>query len=164
MDLQQTTIDALKERFGAAILGEGEHAGQRWVYIPREHVVEILTHCRDALGFEMLMDQTCVDYLNQGTPERFCVVWQLYSMKHNAYFRLKAWVPEEDAEVPTASGIWKAANWAEREIYDMFGVRFRGHPDMRRLLLPFDYDGHPLRKDYPLQGRGERYNFPRYTK
>jgi NADH-quinone oxidoreductase subunit C len=157
-------IETIQSRFPEAFGGTGEHAGQKWVFVKRDRVVDALRTLRDEIPFEMLMDLTCVDYLNQGQPERFCVVYELYSLKHNEYFRVKSWVPEDDPEIDTASALWKSAPWAEREVWDMFGVSFRGHPDPRRILMPFDYPGHPLRKDYPLTGNGERQNFPRYVK
>jgi len=119
---------------------------------------------RDELGFDMLMDLTAVDYLNQGCPERFVMVYFLYSVQENTHFRVKAWVPEGEASIDTVSSVWAAANWAEREVFDMFGISFNGHPDLRRILLPEGYTGHPLQKDYPITGRGERHDFSKYEK
>jgi NADH-quinone oxidoreductase subunit C len=99
----------------------------------------------------------------EDVPERFAVVYQLTSLEHNARLRVKAYVPEEPCEIATATELWPAANWAEREVYDLYGIRFTGHPDLRRILMPENYQGHPLRKDYPLKGRGERDHFPKYT-
>lgn len=164
MDLQDRAIAAVQERFVSEFVGTGESAGQKWATVKRDRIVPILTMLRDDLGFDVLMDLTCVDWLNQGQPERFSIVYQLYSLRENQYFRLKTWVPESDPEIDTASGVWKSAPWAEREVWDMFGITFCGHPDLRRILLPFEYQGHPLRKDYPLIGQGERQNFPRYVK
>jgi NADH-quinone oxidoreductase subunit C len=93
---------------------------------------------------------------------RFAVVYELYSLEHNHRFRLKARVPEDDPRLPSAYGLWKSALWGEREAHDMFGVEFDGNPDMRRLLMPEDFPGFPLRKDYPLRGRGERDAFEPY--
>ncbi len=91
------------------------------------------------------------------------MVYNLCSIGTGARARVKAFVPEGDPEIDSASALWKAAPWAEREVYDLYGIRFRNHPDLKRILMPDDYEGHPLRKDYPLQGRGERQNFPRYA-
>jgi NADH-quinone oxidoreductase subunit C len=88
----------------------------------------------------------------------------LFDHKKNYYLRVKTWVPEDDPVVNTASDVWKSAPWAEREVWDLFGIKFRGHADLRRLVMPYDYSGHPLRKDYPLRGRGERFNFPKITR
>ena len=173
MSYQIETLEAVRARFPDDVLGNGAHATQHWVFVKREHVIDVLRWLRDAQSYEMLMDLTCVDYLNQGTPERFCVVYELYSLAHNSYFRVKAWVPESDPTIDSACAVWKAASWAEREVFDMFGLDFRGHVDptapkstkgMRRILMPEGYAGHPLRKDYPLKGNGERFNFPKYTR
>jgi NADH-quinone oxidoreductase subunit C len=109
------------------------------------------------------MDLTAVDWLNQGMPERFCVVYNLYSFKENTRTRVKAFVPEGDPVIDSVSSLWRAAPWAEREVWDFFGIKFKGHPGLKRIQLPENYEGHPLRKDYPLTGRGERMNFPRYV-
>src|SRR5213075_282617 len=90
----------------------------------------------------------------------FCVVYNFYSLKDNVRARVKAWVPEAD---PIRSQTSRSAPWAEREVWDLMGIRFKGHPDLKRIQLPENYEGHPLRKDYPLTGRGERMNFPRYV-
>jgi len=164
VDLPQRAVALTKERFPDQVVGEGAHAGQSWIEVKRDRIVDVLRTLRDELQFEMLMDTTCVDWLNQGKPERFCMVYVLYSLTHNDYFRVKAWVPESDAEIDTVSGVWKSGNWGEREVFDMYGIRFNGHPDLRRILLPESYPGHPLRKDYPLTGHGERYDFPKHTR
>lgn len=102
-------------------------------------------------SFAMLLDETCVDYPDR--PERFEMVVHLFSLETNRRLRLKAALPADNPEIGSLSGLWKNADWLEREIFDMFGVRFSGHPDMRRLLLYDGFEGHPLRKDYPLRGR-----------
>ena len=152
----------IQERFADQVVGTGEHSGQKWIEVKRDRVVEVLRFLRDA-GYEVLTDLTCVDYLNQGTPERFAIVYNLYSLQENVRTRVKAWVPESDPTIETASSVWKAAPWAEREVYDLYGIVFKNHPDLKRIVLPNDYVGHPLRKDYPLTGRGERMAFPRYA-
>jgi NADH-quinone oxidoreductase subunit C len=164
VDLQQHAFDLVSSRFSDQVLGEGAHAGQRWVEVRRERIVEILRALRDEVPFEFLMDLTAVDWLDQGRPERFSVVYQLFSLTHNDHYRVKAWVPEADPSIATASGLWKSANWGEREAYDMFGIRFDGHPGLERILMPAGYPGFPLRKDYPLTGHGERYDFPKHTR
>jgi len=115
--------------------------------------------------FEMLVDLTAVDYLDfpGETPERFAVVYQLYSFSGDARLRVKAFVPETEPEIATATDLWPAAGWLEREAQEMFGIVFIGHPDPRKLLMPEDYEGWPLRRDYPLEGRGEREDFVKYT-
>jgi NADH-quinone oxidoreductase subunit C len=156
-------IEAVKAKFADQVLGTGAHAGQPWVDVKRDRIVEILTMLRDEGGYDLLTDLTAVDYLNQGMPERFAVVYNFYSVKDNLRARVKAWVPEADPIIDSASAIYRSANWAEREVWDLMGIRFKGHPDLKRIQLPENYEGHPLRKDYPLTGRGERMNFPRYV-
>lgn len=156
-------IETVKAKFADQVVGVGSHAGQPWVDVKRDRIVDILRTLRDECAFDFMTDLTAVDYLNQGMPERFCVVYNLYSVKDNLRTRIRAWVPESDPTIDSASSIWKAAPWAEREVWDLMGVSFKGHPDLRRIQLPENYEGHPLRKDYPLTGRGERMNFPRYV-
>ncbi len=108
------------------------------------------------LSFDYLTDVTGVDYLKMEREPRFDVVYHLYSFKNNVRLRVKCGVPEDDLDVPSLTPLWGAANWLERETFEMFGFNFVGHPDLRRLLLPDVFDGFPLRKDYPLRGRGER--------
>ena len=156
-------IETVKAKFADQVLSVGAHANQAWVDVKRERIAEILKTLRDECGYEMLTDITAVDYLNQGMPERFCVVYNLYSMKDNVRTRVKAWVPEADPIIDSASSLWRSAPWAEREVWDLMGIKFKGHPDLKRIQLPENYEGHPLRKDYPLTGRGERMNFPRYV-
>ena len=135
--------------------------------IDREHVLPVLQYLRDdsRLSFDLLTDVTVVDHLHMHQDEigsRFAVVYQLQSLAHNHRFRVKARVPEDDPRCPSVYDLWRSALWGEREAHDMFGVEFDGNPDMRRLLMPEDYPGFPLRKDYPLRGRGERDSFPQY--
>lgn len=132
--------------------------------IDREHVLPILAYLREdpETAFDFLSDVTGVDYLlmeSETVRERFAVVYQLYSLSKNHRFQLKARVPESDPRVPSVLGLWQAALWGERETHDMYGIEFEGNPDMRRLLMPEDYPGFPLRKDYPLRGQGERDAF-----
>jgi NADH-quinone oxidoreductase subunit C len=164
-DVARRAAEILRERFPEEVLDVQEFRGQWRAYVRRDRILDILRTLRDdpELRFEMLTDLTAVDYLGQDRPERFCVVYQLYSLAHDARFRVKAWVPESDPQVASATPLWKAANWAEREVWDLFGISFGGHPGLKRIMLPESYVGHPLRKDYPLRGRGEREAFPRYV-
>jgi NADH-quinone oxidoreductase subunit C len=148
----------LGERFGPGILATHAHRGDQTVVVPGSAVLDVLRACRDdeALAFDMLMDLTAVDYLRYPGREdgpRFEVVYHLYSLRHNHRLRLKAPVTEDDPVVPSAAGLWPIANWFEREVWDMFGIRFQGHPDLRRLLMYEEFVGHPLRKDYPVNRR-----------
>jgi NADH-quinone oxidoreductase subunit C len=151
-------LQRLGDQFGAALVETHEQFGDSTVVVERGRLVELLRFCRDepGLDFEVLMDLTAVDYLKYPGREdgpRFEVVYHLYSVGHNHRLRVKVRVDEDDAVVPTAVPLWPIANWLEREVWDMFGVRFAGHPDPRRLLMYEEFVGHPLRKDYPINRR-----------
>jgi len=159
---EKALADELAEVFG---LERGDDfRGQPDLQVPVGKLSEVLKRLRDdpSFSFETLTDLTAVDYLKQdGHPERFAVVYILSSAKHNARLRLRVYIDEEDPALPTASRLWGAADWAEREVFDMFGIVFHGHSNLERILMPLDFGSHPLRKDYPLRGRGERDDFPR---
>ena len=151
-------LGRLRERFGPAVLATGSHPGDRTAVLERWVMVEALAFCKTDpdLAFDMLIDLTAVDYLKFPGREdgpRFEVVYHLYSLAHNHRLRLKVRVEEDDAVVPSAVALWAIANWLEREVWDMFGIRFEGHPDLRRLLMYEEFEGHPLRKDYPVHRR-----------
>ncbi|MBE7462972.1 MAG: NADH-quinone oxidoreductase subunit C [Planctomycetes bacterium] len=162
---------AVRERFEPVVLDWTVFRDQPCLHLSRDRVVDVMRFLRDeaAFKFEMLTDVTALDHLKlppemeSWARERFAVVYHLFSLSHNARLRVKAYVPEEPCEIESVTGLWLGANWAEREVYDMYGIVFLGHPDLRRILTPDHYEGHPLRKDYPLKGRGERDNFPKYT-
>ncbi|MBI2932307.1 MAG: NADH-quinone oxidoreductase subunit C [Planctomycetes bacterium] len=165
MDVATAAVEKITALFTDTVIGTQESCGQKFVEVQRDRIVDLLTFLKNdaELSFECLMDLTAIDGLNQGAPERFCVVYHLYSFRNNGFLRIKAYVPEGDPWIDSVSGVWKSAAWAEREVYDLFGIQFPGHPDLKRLLLPEYLTGHPLRKDYPLRGLGERDNFPRYV-
>ena len=148
----------LQRRFGDAIVEIHDHRDDHTAVVERDALLAVLAHCRDdaALAFDVLMDLTAVDYLKFPGREdgpRFEIVYHLYSITHNHRLRLKVRVDEDDASVPSVVALWPIANWLEREVWDMFGVRFEGHPDLRRLLMYEEFVGHPLRKDYPISRR-----------
>ena len=154
----QGILARLRERLGGRVEDTHDHRGDHTAVIARAGLIEALTMCRDdpALAFDLLVDITAVDYLKFPGREdgpRFEVVYHLYSVEHNHRVRLKVRVEQDDATVPTATVLWPIANWLEREVWDMFGIRFEGHPDPRRLLLYEEFVGHPLRKDYPINRR-----------
>lgn len=136
----------VKERFGVE---SSEFRGQVSLLVALERIVELCLVLRDEFGFERLSSETAVDYWPQQEP-RFHIVYQLHSFKYNDRISLRVPVPGRSPAVPTLVTVYTNANWYEREIWDMFGIRFEGHPDMRRILMPEDWEGHPLRKDYPL--------------
>ena len=148
----------LQERFGAAVLATHAEHGDHTLLVDLGTLPEVLRFCRDdaVLRFDMLMDLTAVDYLTYPGREdapRFEVVYHLYSVPHNHRVRIKAGVEEDAPVVPTAVPLWPIANWLEREVWDMYGLHFAEHPDLRRLLLYEQFEGHPLRKDYPVTRR-----------
>jgi NADH-quinone oxidoreductase subunit C len=151
-------LTALGSRFGNAVVETHDYRGDHTVVVTREAITGVLRHCRDepSLAFDVLMDLTAVDYSKFPGREdgpRFEVVYHLVSIEHNHRLRVKVRVEEDDPVVPTALDVWPIANWMEREVWDMFGIRFAGHPDLRRLLLYEEFVGHPLRKDYPINRR-----------
>ncbi|HHM23821.1 MAG TPA: NADH-quinone oxidoreductase subunit C [Bacteroidetes bacterium] len=161
MASNEEILKKVQEKFGDCVLEVKDALGEATISIKRDCNVEVLKFLRDDpdLAFEFLMDACGIDYLEMGGFERFAVVYHLYSLKHNHRVRVKAFIPENDPRIDTVSHLWAAANWAEREVFDMYGIEFNNHPDMRRILCPDDFVGHPLRKDFPLQGIGYRESF-----
>ena len=145
------------DRFGDKILQAYEFRGQHAVTVAPKDLRDVLLFLRDEpeLDFNMLMDVGGVDYLEYGDDRawRFEIAYQMYSMAGNHRFRVKVAVTDDTVEVPTVWDLWKVANWMEREIFDMYGVRFAGHPNLRRILCHEDFEGHALRKDYPINKR-----------
>jgi NADH-quinone oxidoreductase subunit C len=189
------------EQLGAACAGlaTSEFRGQTRVVAPVESLLEVLRTLKEKLGFDLLVDVTCVDYLEYrvaeqvsrdnsvfcrqkqpsppapllkgegscywpGAKDRFGMVYLLANTETNERITVRCFVNDPEPTVPSAVGLWEGANWLEREVWDLFGIRFAGHPDLRRIVLPEEFTAHPLRKDYPLQGRGERHNFPVITR
>jgi NADH-quinone oxidoreductase subunit C len=150
---KSVVLEKLSERFGEAILAVHSDLGDDTALVKRERIVEIMTFLRDdpALKFDFAMDLTGVDYLGE-TP-RFEVVYHLYSLGKKARVRIKARIPEEDPSIDSVVGVWTGMNWYEREAFDMYGITFNGHPDLKRILLYEEFQGHPLRKDYPKTKR-----------
>lgn len=151
------TVVGLRERFGDGIGRHEVVAGDEHViYIDPARNLEILRWLRDDTDqrYDFLQDLTAVDY---GSGASLQVVYQLWSMEYKRNIRVKAELPLSELELDSVYYLWRAADWLEREVYDMFGVVFRGHPDLRRILMPYNYaEGHPLRKDFPLRGRFTR--------
>jgi len=151
------SVLALEDQFGDAILRNEVAAGdQHIVFIDPDRSLEILGWLRDSPDqqYDLLRDVTAVDF-GGGRPIQ--VVYQLFSFFHKQALRVKCELPLDNLEIESVCGLWMAANWLEREVYDLFGVTFLNHPDLRRILMPPDYaEGHPLRKDFPLRGRFSR--------
>jgi NADH-quinone oxidoreductase subunit C len=142
----------LASRFGDLISEPAEFRGEVSVWIrDSARIAEVCEHAKSAFGFDFLVDVTSVD--NYGEDPRFTVVYHLYGLAHHCALRLKIQVSEESPELPSVAGIWRTADWQEREIFDMMGLRFSGHPDLRRILMWDGYPHYPLRKDFPLAGK-----------
>lgn len=154
---EHPSVKALRDRFGDAVLRhEMGSRGQHVVFVEAARSLEILGWLRDDPDhhYQFLSDVTAVDY-GGGRPLQ--VVYQLFSMTHHRSLRVKCELPVTALEIDSVEPLWKTANWLEREVYDLFGIRFLGHPDLRRILMPENYaEGHPLRKDFPLRGRFSR--------
>lgn len=159
--IESEIVRLVREQFPDALLHVSSAFGEETLLISREQGYAVLGMLRDnaALAFNYLVDVTAVDRLYLDEDIRFAVVYHLYSYRHKRRLRVKIPVPETDCHLASVVPLWPAANWLEREVYDMYGIVFDNHPDLRRLLMPDDYGSHPLRKDYPLHGQGERDNF-----
>ena len=148
-----STVETIQQKFPKAVIEACDYLGEHTLLLRPEQLVAVCTYLKKNLHYDFLETVTAVDW-----PERlprYDVVYQLLSMESMAFIRLKVQVGqrrERHPAVPTVTGIWPGANWYEREIYDLFGLTFTGHPDLRRLLMPPDWTTHPLRKDYPLSG------------
>jgi NADH-quinone oxidoreductase subunit C len=146
------SISSLRSRFGDAILAENEFRGEKTVQCNIEALRDLMQFCRDELKYDYLVDISSIDHF--GDYPRYEMVYELYSMVHGIHLRLKATIPDEDnPSVPSVADLWPTADWHEREVYDMMGIRFDGHPDLRRILMWEGFPYYPLRKDFPLQGK-----------
>jgi NADH-quinone oxidoreductase subunit C len=163
-------LAALGNRFGPH--ESSVFRGQTRLVIPAELSFEVLEFLK-ARNFDLLVDVSCVDYLEYRDPpmrmpgcagRRYGLVYLLAATATNQRLTVRVFVDDPEPTVPSVVSLWKAADWLEREVWDLFGIRFTGHPDLRRLVMPEEFTAHPLRKDYPLQGRGERHNFPVITR
>ncbi len=161
--LDPAVIDALQSAFPS--LSISEFRGQTRVVVPPGSAYALLETLKEKHGFDQLADVTCVDYLHyRGATDRFGLVYVLTNTETGQRLVVRSFVNDPDPTVRSVVPLWEGANWLEREVWDLFGVCFEGHPDLRRIVLPEEFTAHPLRKDYPLQGRGERHNFPVITR
>jgi NADH-quinone oxidoreductase subunit C len=149
----ETQVQQLKSEFGQAIeevkMPPGDLTDVPIIYVTKERVIDLLKELKTKHGYQFLSDISASD--ESPAEKRFEVIYQLFSHTHFARIRVKVRLREGE-EVPTLSSVWSGANWAEREVWDMFGIKFSGHPDLRRILMDLRWEGHPLRKDYPLRG------------
>lgn len=155
-------VMALETEFGAAILKKTEFRGEVTLVLEGKFLKPALKLAKEKLGFNFLLDISSVD--NFGDEPRFEVVYELYSLANGTHLRLKRTVSEDHLEVPTVSDLWPTADWHEREIFDMMGIGFSEHPDLRRILMWDGYPYYPLRKDFPLAGRPSEMPDVAFTK
>lgn len=145
----KAVIAALESKF--KVLSKREFRGETTLEVEAERIAEVCSYCRLEQGFDYLLDVSGVD--NFGDEPRYEVVYELYCTARGEWLRLKVRVSEDSLEVPSVCAVWPGADWHEREAFDMYGIRFRGHPDLRRILMWEGYPFHPLRKDFPLGGK-----------
>jgi NADH-quinone oxidoreductase subunit C len=158
------TLAELHAEFGPEI-DESAFRDNRRIHVPAEKLLAVMTWLKESRGFDMLVDVTAVDYLDYpNATDRFHVVYLLLNMTSKERLVVKVALNPPELELPTMYHLWRGADWMEREVYDMFGVTFAGHPDHRRILMPDEFTAFPLRKDYPRKGYGERHNFPVLTR
>ena len=162
MDVLVSTFPDIDFAPGPLMPRERKEDEQLCVRVPPDRLLEVMRFLRedDRCAFEQLCDLTCVDYLEfPKARDRYGVLYALLSISKGHRLWVKCFVNDPDPQVPSVTSIWWAADWTEREVYDLFGVKFTGHPDLRRIMTWEGFEGHPLRKDYPLRGRGEREDF-----
>ena len=165
-DPHAATLALVARVFGAETFATARCRDNLRIYVPRERLLEVLRVLKEQGGFALLAELGGVDYLGYpgAVRARFEVHYVLLNLETTERLVVKAGVDEPDLTLPSAVGLWPGADWMEREVYDMYGITFTGHPDLRRILMPEEFAAFPLRKDYPLRGRGERHNFPRLTR
>jgi len=152
---EKKILEVLKERFQDKIKATSAQHGDETLVIDRDSLLEIVFFLKDKpYEYNLLLDLTCVDFIGQ--DPRFEMVYHLYSLAKNHRLRIKARLSEKDLSIDSLTSLWNNANWLEREVYDMFGVLFKGHPDLRRIFMYDGFEGYPLRKDYPLRKRQPR--------
>jgi NADH-quinone oxidoreductase subunit C len=157
--MNQPVLDKLKAAFPESVRAAVEFRGDLTVTVRKEDIVAVAGFVKSELAFDMLIDLLGVDMYRP--EERFEVIYNVYSLTHRTYLRLKVLVDEQDLHVPTVTGVWPGANWHERETFDMFGLKFTGHPDLRRMYMPDEFEYHPLRKDFPTMGIPDSLPLPR---
>lgn len=152
MDIKELVPQKLNEQFNEIDFELSEYLDELTIKLPKEHIVNVCEFLKkdSDLEFLLCLDITAIDWAKR--KNRFTVVYHIYSFKNNFRLRLKADVDESDCTIDTVSSVWKGADWQERETYDMYGIKFNDHPDLRRMYMPEDFEYYPLRKDFPLMG------------
>jgi NADH-quinone oxidoreductase subunit C len=165
-DPHGATRSILAETLGEGVFSTSQFRDNLRLFVPPSRLLELLDVLKRRCGFNLLADLGATDYLGYPgrTRSRFEVHYVLRNLETSEFLIVKIGVDDPDPSLPSAVSIWTGADWMEREVFDMFGIRFVGHPDLRRILMPEEFSAFPLRKDYPLRGRGERHNFPRLSR
>ena len=167
-EVQADTLASLRQALGDDAFTTSEFRDNLRLHIESGQLIRLISTLRDSCGFIVLAELGAADYLNYPSrpsdAPRFEVHYIVLNPDTNRRIIVKVGVPISDPTLPSLTSLWSGANWMEREIFDMYGIKFDGHPDLRRILMPDEFTAHPLRKDYPLRGRGERHNFPRLTR
>lgn len=160
-----TTVESLKAKFDTQIVRIESFRDNQRVIVDQASIYDVLKYLKEELNFNMLAELTAVDYLEYPeATDRFGVIYGLTNLDTGERIFIKVYLNEPDLTIPSVCNLWQGANWLEREVYDMFGITFAGHPDLRRILMPEEFVSYPLRKDYPLRGKLERHNFPVITR
>jgi NADH-quinone oxidoreductase subunit C len=162
-DPHAKTLTTLTRVFGDGVFSMSRFRDNLRLHVPPARLIDVLTALKTRCGFGLLSELGGVDYLDYPgrSRSRFEVHYVLVNLDTTERLIVKVGVDDPDPTLPSVVPLWPGANWMEREVYDMFGITFAGHPDLRRILMPEEFTAFPLRKDYPLRGRGERHNFPR---
>jgi NADH-quinone oxidoreductase subunit C len=152
MEIKELVLQKLKQQFTGTDFEVSEYLDELTIKLPKDQIVKVCEFLKTDPDLEFLLcqDITAIDWAKR--KNRFTVVYHIYSFKNKFRLRLKADVDESDCTIDTVSSVWKGANWQERETYDMYGIKFNNHPDLRRMYMPEDFEYHPLRKDFPLMG------------
>ncbi len=157
--------DLLRQKFGPDSFTTSQFRDNRRIHVKPDLVFAFLKCLKEECGFDMLFELTAADYLKYpDARDRFGVVYGLVNTTTGERLFVKTFLNEPDLALPSVFSLWTGADWLEREVYDMYGIVFEGHPDLRRILMPEEFTSFPLRKDYPLRGKGERHNFPIITR
>ena len=158
-------LSKLREKFGADAFTTSQFRDNHRVIVPAERVFGVLEFLKQSCGFDLLAELGGADYLQYpDARDRYGVWYVLVNTTTGVRLIVKTFANDPDPSLPSVFSLWKGADWMEREVYDMYGVVFEGHPDLRRILMPDEFTAFPLRKDYPMRGRGERHNFPILTR
>jgi NADH-quinone oxidoreductase subunit C len=158
-------LNTLRGRLGADALTTSAFRDNRRVHVGPGRLFPLLKCLREECGFDLLAELSAADYLHYpDAKDRYGVWYVLVNPAANLRLFVKTVVNDPEPVLPSVYSLWRGADWMEREVYDMYGVVFEGHPDLRRILMPDEFTAYPLRKDYPLRGRGERHNFPTLTR